>query len=329
MLDVDEERQRFESHERSQRERVEELMVRREQPSERDTSYRIGPGDEIEINVFDVPELNLTTRVRESGFVTLPLIGAVRAGGVTEGDLIADLNARLAKYLRNPQVSVFINNFGSQKVAVMGAVRKPGAYSLKKGQNSLIEIISQAGGITEKAGNYLDLVPGGGSIDYSPSEDPLSAPTGAPAPNAVQIPLASVLGTNGGMPIDVPLRSGDTIVIPEAGKIVVEGEVLRTGNYQINQQMTLLGALAASGGITYAAKIDEVEIVREIGPGDKARLVLDLEKIASGQEKDVPLKSGDVIRVPTHMGRRLQHDTFEGITRLINFGVGGNVNLAN
>ena len=117
------------------------------------------------------------------------------------------------------------------------------------------------------------------------------------------------------------------IIVPEAGTVMVEGEVAKTGSYELGSRTTLLGALAAAGGITYGAKIDEVEIIRSVDGNRKAHLTVSLENIAIGEEHDVRLRNGDIVRVPSHSGRRLRQDTFDGISRLINFGIGGSVPL--
>jgi protein involved in polysaccharide export with SLBB domain len=139
--------------------------------------------------------------------------------------------------------------------------------------------------------------------------------------------LDDVMGARGSIPIEVPLRGGDTILVPESGAVVVEGEVLRIGSFELGQRMTLLGALAAAGGISYGADITEVEVVRNFAGRGKASLVLNLEDVARGTSRDIPLRGGDVVRVPTDPQRRLSQDTFEGITRVLNFGVGGQLNL--
>lgn len=335
---IEEDRDLFFAVEREQESRILSLVrARSEGAAGRETSYLIGAGDEVEITVFDVPELNLTARVRESGFLALPLVGPVRALGVTEAELIDELTARLTTYVRRPQVSVFITNYGSQKVAVMGAVRNPGTYSLKKGSNSILELISEAGGVSDKAGNYINIIPAEVSGVSAANDVETRARLALAAQNvdtlknsAVEIYLDQVLGTNGGIPLEVPVRGGDMIVIPESGKITVEGEVEKAGALDLGRQMSLLNALAAAGGITYGAKIDEIEIVRDIGqPERKARLVLDLERISRGEDRDVRLRNGDIVRVPSDSGRRLTQDTFEGISRILNFGVGGTVNVVN
>lgn len=90
--------------------------------------------------------------------------------------------------------------------------------------------------------------------------------------------------------------------------------------------MMVLGALNAAGSITYSAKIDEIEIVRDISPFEKARLVFNLDAIRSGEMPDLKLRTGDVLRVPTDSGKRMTEATFEGLSRIINLGV-GNVNV--
>ena len=335
MPTVEEERRLFFEGERIQERRLLALVKTRAGIAFRDPNYRLGAGDEVEINVFDVPELNVSARVRESGYLSLPLVGAVRAAGLTEQELLEALRERLTTYVRQPEVTVFVSEYGSQKVAVMGAVRTPGTYALRKGTNSVLELISQAGGVSERAGNHLNFIPGelsgvaSGSDVEARARLALASHDQRGARNSgIEIYLDQVMGTSGGIPLEIPVRGGDMIVIPEAGKVMVEGEVAKGGTLDLGRQMTLLGALAAAGGITYGAKVDEVEIVREAGLGDrKARLLVDLELLARGEDRDVRLKNGDIVRVPSDSGRRLKQDTWEGITSIINFGVGGSVSV--
>ena len=331
---AEEERAAFFAVEEDQRSRLLRLIQQRSGGDYHDNTYRIGPADELEVNVFDVPELNLKTVVNQSGIVSLPLIGAVQAGGRTEAELHEELSRKLANFVRNPQVVLSVSQFGSQKVAVLGAVEKPGTYPLRKGANSILELLSEAGGLNERAGNFINFIPaelsGLGSSNNVEARARLALATSAPGAHSnsgIEIYLEQVLGTGGGIPLEIPVRGGDMIILPEAGKVMVEGEVQKVGQYELGQQMTLLGALAASGGISYGAKIDEVEVIRDLGPDRKMHLVLDLTKLARGEERDVRLRNGDIVRVPSDSGRRMTQDTFEGISRIINLGVGGQVNL--
>lgn len=334
---VEEDRALFLQHEENQRKRLLSLIRLRSEPQFRDIHYRIGPGDELELNVFDVPELNITTTVRQSGFLSLPLVGAVKASGLTEGELVEELRKRLTAFVRNPQVSVFITQYGSQRVAVMGAVRQPGNIPLRKGSNSILELIAQAGGVTERSGNFLNFIPAelsgvsqesSGVEAESRAQLALASSSGSGRVTGIEVYLDQVLGTSGGVPLEIPVRGGDMIIVPEAGKVHVEGEVQKPGSFELGQQTTLLGSLAAAGGITYSAKVDEVEVIRDVGQNEKARLVIDLQRLATGAERDIKLRNGDLVRVPTDSGRRLTQDTFDGLSRIINVGVGGSFNLA-
>lgn len=330
---IQEENALFNANEENQKQRLLALIRKRSHSEFRERSYRLGPGDEIEINVFDVPELNMTAPVRQSGFVSLPLVGAVKASGYTESEFADELKRRLSAFVRSPQVSIFVTNYAGHKVAVMGAIKQPGSYSLKKGANSLLELLSQAGGVSERAGNFLVFIPAelsGVSAENDAEERArlaMSMGKEDVRSSGIEIYLDQILATGGGIPLEIPVRGGDMLIVPEAGKVMVEGEVFKGGSYEIGQQYTLLSALAAAGGITYGAKYDEVEVIREIGLNKKVRKIVDLEKIGSGEEKDVRIRNGDIVRIPSDSSRRLRQDTYESISKIINFGVGGNVNV--
>ena len=113
--------------------------------------YRVGPQDLLEVSVFQVADLNRTVRVNTSGDISLPLIGVVHAGGRTVQEVEQDIAAKLTKsFLQNPQVSVFVKEFTSQRVTLEGALSKPGIYPLT-GQTSLLQTIAMAGGLSELA----------------------------------------------------------------------------------------------------------------------------------------------------------------------------------
>lgn len=337
VLSVAEQRELFFKSEKENATRLSSIIAARQDGNAKDPNYRIGPRDEMEINVFDVPELNLQNlRVQESGFVSLPLVGGVKVAGKTESEFRDDLTKRLSSYVKDPQVSVFISHYGSKKIGVMGAVDKPGMYPLKKGDNSILEMLSEAGGVNARAGNLVYFVPaeiaseqtGDSSTPHAMLNTAVATTRAGAANLGIEIYLDGILGTTGQLPIDVPVRGGDMIVVPEAGRVVVDGEVDKPGSFELGSRMSLLGSLAASGGITYSAKVDEIEIIRDVGASERAHLIVNLEKIARGEDPDIKLRNGDIVRVPSDRSRRVAKDTFDGITRIINFGIGGTVNLA-
>ena len=316
------------------KERLIVLINERARESEIQREYRLGPADEITISVFDVPELNLTVQVREDGTLSLPLVGLIQAEGMTEVALLNEVRKRLSGYVISPQLSLYVSTYGGHRVAVVGAVRQPGRYPLKKGANTVLELIGEAGGLTDKSGNTLSFVPaeagGFSNVNDIETRTRLALSMDAPAidkSSAIELYLDQVLGTAGNVPVEIPVRGGDMIIIPESGKVMVDGEVAKVGAYELGRNASLLGALAAAGGISYGAKIDEIEIIRHTGGERPHRLVVDLSRIYTGEERDYRLRSGDIVKVPSDSGRRMTQDTFESISRLINVGVGGTFRL--
>lgn len=116
--------------------------------STNEEDYRIGPQDLLELQVFGVEALNRTVRVNSRGLISLPLIGLVQAAGLTGEQLEETISAKLSQdYLQNPQVSVFIKEYTSQRVTIEGAVKKPGVYPIK-GRITLLQALATAEGIT-------------------------------------------------------------------------------------------------------------------------------------------------------------------------------------
>lgn len=335
---IDEDRALFFDRDKKQRSRLIDLITQRARAQGGDGGsdyYRVGVGDELSLFVFDVPELNVTVKVDENGFATFPLLGAINVAGRTLKEVEAGLGEQLPKFIRDPQFRISIAEYGSQLVSVMGAVKEPGAYPLKRGSNTVLDLIGEAGGINERAGNFVQFVPAelsgmGSSIS---AEDraklALRSLEGDSSKDlSLEVPIASILGTSGGIPVQIPVRGGDMIVVPEGGFVTADGEVQKPGRVELSRGMTLLGALAASEGITYSAEVNEIELIRRYGNSDVVHYVVNLEQIGEDPlMRDVLLKSGDVIRVPSNSGRKLSQDTFRGISNLINFGVGGTVPL--
>ena len=142
-----------------------EAPARPERPLAAPGDYRIGSQDLLKVEVFGVADLTRSVRVSASGQIILPLIGVVQAAGLTGQQLAAEIAARLAKdYLQNPQVTIFIEEFTSQRVTVTGAVKTPNVFPLK-GRTTLLQVIAAAGGPTSIADSHsvriLRAEPGG------------------------------------------------------------------------------------------------------------------------------------------------------------------------
>lgn len=119
------------------------------------TGYKVGPLDVLEVSVFKVPDLSKTVQVAESGTINLPLVGESPAAGMTAQEIERNLTQKLgAKYLQNPQVTVFVKEYNSQRVTIEGAVKKPGVYPIR-GQSTLLQMIATAEGLTDVAENEV------------------------------------------------------------------------------------------------------------------------------------------------------------------------------
>jgi len=248
--------------------------------------YKIGPKDLLEINVFELPELNQTVRVTEDGSITIPLVGNVRIEGLTKDEVERKLAKLLEqKYLKKARVSVFIKEYQSKRVAVIGAVENPGMYELV-GRLTLLQMISKAGGFTEKASNELFVLREG--------RNGVSA--------TICIDLEDLL-INGNQKLNIPLQANDVINVP-VDKIInvyVFGEVNKPGALAVKMSkgITLLQAIAQAGGTADGASKSGIVIKRkDKKTGREIKIKVNLKDIIKGKKPDIVLQEGDVVYVP-------------------------------
>lgn len=246
--------------------------------------YQIGAKDLLEISVFEVPELNITVRVSENGMVTLPLLGEIKAEGLNRADLEKLVAARLEKnYLKNAQVTIFIKEFQSKKISVMGAVKNPGMQDLI-GRQSLLQIISMAGGLSEQASDTLIIfrqfknVPG----------------------QSLVIRLDDIL-MKADPRYNIPIFPGDIINVPGSQflDIYVFGQVKSPGAVRMKKgsnEVTLLRAIAQAGGFSDRARRGKVLVTRTEN-GVEKKIHVDVKEILGGR-KDFVLQAFDVVFVP-------------------------------
>jgi polysaccharide export outer membrane protein len=248
-------------------------------------AYRIGPGDLIEVKVFEVDELNQTVRVSEDGSITLPLLGRVPVEGLTQEGAVQRITGLLqAKYVKNPQVTIFIKEYRNQQVSVIGAVEKAGSYEIV-GRKNLLQIISMAGGFSENAADEIFILREG--------------PDGATS--TVAIDLKDLL-VNGNQKLNVPIEPNDVINVPvdREIRVFVMGRVNKPGavRAKLSEGVTLLQAIADAGGLAEGAKESAILITRKDKAGKEQKIKVNLKDIIKGKKKDVMLQEGDVVYVP-------------------------------
>jgi polysaccharide export outer membrane protein len=246
----------------------------------RPESLFIGPGDLLEVNVLREPDLTQHVRVRDSGDITLPLVGQISVAGASPSgaaDRIAEA-LRNGQYLKQPQVSVTIVEFGTQSVAVLGEVARPGTVTINT-PRSLLDVLAMAGGLTDKADRHITIERGG--------------------PWGEKISVFLPNGADAELRADVSVHPGDRILVPKAGIVYVLGDVGRPGGYvmQDDSKLTVMQALALAAGINRTAAEKRARLLRK-GKNGYAEVPIPLHAMERGQSPDLQLKADDILYIP-------------------------------
>jgi polysaccharide export outer membrane protein len=294
--------------------------------------YPIGPGDVLDINVAGVEEMrNISERVTGDETVSLPFVGIINTRGFTDKTLRSEIRRRLeTNYVRNPQVSLFVKEFRSRQVAVIGAVQKPGLYNLASSADTVMSMISQAGGMRTDAAEHIIFLPAEPAepekakevIDSLPvqvlSQDP--SPLILKNVDPLVINLDSVNRSGNQRYLNMPALPGDIVMVPGGGEVLIQGWVAKPGAYKITSGLTILGAMAAAGGTSYPADTASVELIRTNPQGHKSTFVADLDAIKSGAQPDLPLREGDVIDVVSYGPKLFAYGFYRFFTTVFNVG---------
>ena len=272
--------------------------------------YMIGSGDLLGVEVFDVPELSRDVRVNETGYFTLPLMPAkVRASGLTT----FQLQDKLAELLQTnglvstPQVSVTVKEQHSQPITVIGAVKTPMVIQALR-KTTLLQALSQSGGIAEDAGTTVIVTRAAQEISADPSAE--ADPATPPAAESYTINLSDVLESADSR-FNIPLIGGDVVSVPRAGIIYVVGAVNHPGGFLMQndmERMTMLKMLSLAGGTTNSAKMKNAVILRKnSATGNRDQVPVDLSKVMHLKTQDVQLQANDILFVPDSNGLKALH----------------------
>ncbi len=247
--------------------------------------YRIGPRDLLDISVFGNEELNRQARVSEEGKITFPpLKGEIEVEGLTIVELEQRLNQLLRKdLLQNPQVTVFIQEHRSKRIALLGAIQNPGFYELL-GRRKLLHIIAEAGGFSSDAGTEITIM--------RESQDGLN--------ETLKISIKDLI--SGDAALNIPLQPNDTIyVLPEEiVAIYVIGAVRNPGALEVSKSEipALYRTIAMAGGFTERASKGGVIVRRKDESGKEIPIKVNVKDIINGKKQDFPLQENDIVYVP-------------------------------
>jgi polysaccharide biosynthesis/export protein len=247
------------------------------------SAIAIGPGDLLDLTVFDVPELVLKVRVDANGVVSLPLMGDLKLAGMTVRDAQRLMARELVErqLVKQPQVSIFIEEFATQGITVYGEVNAPGIYPLM-GPHRLYDVISAAGGLTLKSGRTATV------LHLGQRGHPEIVVLANENPNDQTLEYANV-----------PVYPGDTIIVSKAGMVYVLGEVNKPGAFLMedNTSISVLKATALAGGTTRLASLKDSMILRK-SPAGTTETRIPLDKIYHGKASDLQLHAEDIVFIP-------------------------------
>jgi polysaccharide biosynthesis/export protein len=255
--------------------------------SEIHESLLIGPGDLLHITVLREPDLAQRVRVRDSGSITLPLIGDIQVSSLSPAAAAHAIANKYVEgqYLKHPDVSVFVEEYATQLVAVLGQVMKPGPISIST-PRTLVDVIAMAGGLTDQADRHITIERGGASRGLveaflsNRAEDAFNA--------------------------NVEVFPGDKVLVPKAQIVYVLGDVGRPGGYlmQNNSRITILQALAMAAGVNRTASESRARLIHNSN-GQYRERDIPLKDIEQGKAPDELLEADDVIYIPFSFGKNV------------------------
>ena len=226
------------------------------------SDYLLGSGDLLQVKVFEAEELNTTVRVSSRGYITLPLLGAVAVKDLSAREAEEAIeNLYRARFIKDPHVSIFVEEHFSGRVTLMGQFRNPGTYDYLSKQR-LVDVMALGGGLSEKAGRVIQIRRSGGSPDGQ----------------SVFIVDLDQLIKAGQSELNIEINSGDVLFVPEAGTFFVDGAVRRPGSYYIKHKTTVQEAFLEAGGLAPYANKQSAVLIRYMESGERQTIELDLSK---------------------------------------------------
>lgn len=236
-------------------------------------TYRVGIGDVLDVTVYDHPDLSSKVRVGGDGTIPIPLVGALKAQGLSVEEISAAIEERLADgYLVAPHVNVFIQGFEGHKAVVLGQVNSPGMVELR-GPTTLLEIISLSGGLTSDAGHTATITRAGEGDK----------------PGETQTIDLNALLKRGDVSANIRIQDRDNVFIEKVAQYYIMGQVKAPGPYKLNTELSVIDAVNRAGGFTDMAAEKDIEIQRVVD-GKRQKL-----EDADHEEK---VRPHDVIVVP-------------------------------
>lgn len=287
----------------SDEESVSQVLATKELLKLQSEEYQVGPDDVLDVSVFEWETNDQTKtlqfRVSETGIIALPMVGALNVSGMSVQEIQTAIETALREggVLQNPRVGVWVSEFRSRQISVIGSVHQPGSYAIHQNVSTLLDMISLAGGPLDNAGGIAYVIRNSGK---------------GKAPERIKIDLDELL-QRGQSNLNPVLGAGDVVFVPKAPLIYVYGSVRQAGGFTFRKQLRVLESIALAGGFTEMASATDVTLIRRLENGGERAYTIDVTRIEAGKDPNIFMRDGDVIRVHDSPPKRL----WDEITTLV------------
>ena len=271
--------------------------------------YKVGPDDVLEVSVFEW-ETNdetktLHLRVSEKGIIPLPVVGALNVSGMSVQEIQTAIENALrdSGVLQDPRVGVWVSEFRSRQISIIGAVHQPGSYAIHQNVSTLLDMISLAGGPMDNAGGIAYVIR---NSDRGKN------------PERIKIDLEELL-QKGQLDLNPVLGAGDVVFVPKAPLIYVYGCVRQAGGFTFRKQLRILESIALAGGMTDLANHSDVTLIRRQEDGTERVYQIDVARIEAGKDPNIFMRDGDVLRVHESSPKRFWEEFTTLVRGLFSF----------
>ena len=268
--------------------------------------YLIGTEDLLEIEAYNVEELKKTVRVNSQGEIGLPLVGIINVKGLTTSEAEKLIARKLEKYIEKTLVTVFVKEYKSQRISVIGAVNKSQVFAVT-GQRYLLDMLMMAEGIAKDAGSICYII------------RPMLKNNAASRSATMVIDLDELL-IKGNLSLNVPVFAGDVINVPKGGVFFVDGSVRTPGVQTMKGKTNLTQAISMAQGVSADANLSDIRIFRDNGKGEREVVVADYDAIRNGNQPDILIAENDIIIVPRSGIKNFFNGFLSTIRGFITFG---------
>ncbi|PYQ10238.1 MAG: hypothetical protein DMF83_00720 [Acidobacteria bacterium] len=240
--------------------------------------YQIGPEDILKVTVYGHEDLTQTVVVQSDGTFVFPLIGRVKGGDLSPKELERKITVLLSQgFIRNPQVTVIVQEYRSKTIFVVGEIMRPGTYPLS-GSRTLVEALAKAGPTTANAGAEVVIVRPHGEVQGPVLPNQVGEGPASAAAEVIRVSMPDIQA--GDLTKNVLLRPNDTVFVPLAPKVFVSGEVRNPGAYPFAPGTTVRQAISLAGGLTEDGSSGRIRVVRTV----------------AGKSREVKIKLEDAIQ---------------------------------